>query len=92
LYSYTQDDTDKILIAAANIMRNSIKKGFLPSVEGYSGCPVFDLAYETNGILTTTRGQTCCHGIMHGTLCDNTGGKIAMVTPSYFLKYIIDCC
>lgn len=73
-------------------MRNSIKKGFLPSVEGYSGCPVFDLAYETNGILTTTRGQTCCHGIMHGTLCDNTGGKIAMVTPSYFLKYIIDCC
>lgn len=57
-----------------------------PSVGGYSGCPVFDLGYETNGIITSSRGQTCCHGIMHGTMIDNTGGKIAMVTPAFYIK------
>ena len=60
-----------------------------PSVGGYSGCPVFDLGYETNGTLTVTRDQTWCHGIMHGTMSDNTGGKIAMVTPAFYLKDLI---
>lgn len=61
-----------------------------PSVGGYSGCPVFDLGYSTNGVMTTTKEKTLCHGIMHGTMSDNTGGKIAMVTPSFYLKVIID--
>ena len=60
-----------------------------PSVGGYSGCPVFDLGYETNGVMTSSRGQTWCHGIMHGTMSDDTGGKIAMVTPAFYLKDII---
>lgn len=60
-----------------------------PSVGGYSGCPVFDLGYETNGIMTSSRGKTWCHGIMHGTMIDKTGGKIAMVTPAFYLKDII---
>lgn len=60
-----------------------------PSVGGYSGCPVFDLGYETNGIMTTTREKTWCHGFMHGTMSDDTGGKIAMVTPAFYLKDII---
>lgn len=65
-----------------------------PSIGGYSGCPVFDLGYSTNGIMTTTKEKTLCHGIMHGTMSDKTGGKIAMVTPSFYLKDIIDiqCC
>lgn len=62
-----------------------------PSMGGYSGCPVFDLGYSTNGIMTTTKEKTWCHGIMHGTMSDNTGGKIAMVTPAFYLKDIIDC-
>lgn len=62
-----------------------------PSMGGYSGCPVFDLGYSTNGIVTTTKEKTWCHGIMHGTMSDNTGGKIAMVTPAFYLKDIIDC-
>ena len=60
-----------------------------PSVGGYSGCPVFDLGYETNGIMTTTKEQTWCHGIMHGTMSDSTGGKIALVTPAFYLADLI---
>lgn len=61
-----------------------------PSVGGYSGCPVFDLGYSTNGVMTITKEKTICHGIMHGTMSDNTGGKIAMVTPTFYLLDIID--
>ena len=57
---------------------------------GYSGCPVFDLGYSTNGVMEITKGKTICHGIMHGTMSDNTDGKIAMVTPSFYLKDLID--
>lgn len=60
-----------------------------PSVGGYSGCPVFDLGYMIVGSMTTTKEKTICYGIMHGTMVDNTGGKIALVTPTYYLKDII---
>lgn len=60
-----------------------------PSVGGYSGCPVFDLGYSFNGVMAMSKEQTWCHGFMHGTMSDNTGGKIAMVTPSYYLSDII---
>ena len=62
-----------------------------PSVGGYSGCPVFDLGYSTNGVMTTSKEKTVLHGIMHGTMGDQTGGKIALVTPMYYLKDIINC-
>lgn len=61
-----------------------------PSVGGYSGCPVFDLGYSTNGVMQIRKERTWCHGIMHGTMSDNTGGKIAMVTPSFYLKDLIE--
>jgi hypothetical protein len=60
-----------------------------PSVGGYSGCPVFDLAYMVVGSMTTTKEKTICYGIMHGTLGDSTGGKLAAVTPAYYLSHII---
>lgn len=60
-----------------------------PSVGGYSGCPVFDLGYMVVGAMTTTKEKTICYGIMHGTMGDNTGGKIALVTPTYYLQDII---
>lgn len=60
-----------------------------PSVGGYSGGPVFDLGYSTNGVIQMTKETTCCHGIMHGTIIDTTGGKIAMVTPAFYLKDLI---
>lgn len=61
-----------------------------PSIGGYSGCPVFDLGYSTNGVMTVTKDRTWCHGIMHGTMSDATGGKIALVTPAFYLKDIIE--
>ncbi len=60
-----------------------------PSVGGYSGGPIFDLGYIIVGSMTTYTGQTTCHGIMHGTISDNTGGKIAAVTPCYYIKDLI---
>lgn len=60
-----------------------------PSVGGYSGGPVFDLGYVIVGVMTTQTGPTICHGIMHGTISDNTGGKIAAVTPCSYIKDII---
>jgi hypothetical protein len=41
------------------------------------------------GSMTTTKEKTICYGIMHGTLGDSTGGKLAAVTPAYYLSHII---
>lgn len=56
-----------------------------PSVGGYSGCPVVDLSIFKAGAMTTTGSGTCFYGVMHGTISDNTGGKIALVTPSFYV-------
>lgn len=60
-----------------------------PSIGGYSGAPVFDLGYSIWGVATSTKEKTILHGIIHGTLVDDTGGKIAVVTPMYFLNDLI---
>ena len=60
-----------------------------PSMGGYSGCPVFDLGYMIVGAMTTTKDKTRCYGIMHGTISDNTGGKLAAVTPAFYLAQLI---
>lgn len=60
-----------------------------PSVGGYSGCPVFDLQYTVVGNMTSTGGRTWCLGIMHGTISDQSGGKMAAVTPSFYLKDLL---
>ena len=60
-----------------------------PSVGGYSGCPVFALGYTMDGNERKIYNRSICHGIMHGTLCDDTGGKIAMVTPAFYMKDVL---
>lgn len=56
-----------------------------PSVTGYSGGPVFDLSiYKLGGIRAMGSG-TKLWGLVHGTGSDETGGKLAMVVPSYFI-------
>ncbi len=60
-----------------------------PSVGGYSGCPVLDLGYMVTGGMITEKEKAICYGIMHGTLGDDTGGKLSVVTPSYYLADII---
>lgn len=63
-----------------------------PSVGGYSGCAVYDISVHKIGSLTTTGSGTKCYGFMHGTMSDSTGGKLAMVTPSYYLYDLIQSC
>lgn len=58
----------------------------LPATGGYSGGPVFDLGYVISGAMTTTKERTVLHGIVHGTITDQTGGKLAAVTPCKYLK------
>lgn len=60
-----------------------------PSVGGYSGCPVFDLGYMIVGAMTTTKDKTRCYGVMHGTVSDETGGKLAAVTPAFYLPELM---
>ncbi|MBD3905199.1 serine protease [Chryseobacterium sp. Ch-15] len=57
-----------------------------PSIGGYSGGPVFDLGYKVDGLLTQNTGRTILHGIVHGTLSDPTGGKLAAITPLNYLN------
>lgn len=60
-----------------------------PSVGGYSGGPVFDLGYETMGSAISSKQKTVLHGIVHGTMIDDTGGKIALITPMFYVKDLI---
>lgn len=60
-----------------------------PSMGGYSGAPVLDLGYSIWGNATSTKEKTILQGIVHGTMSDNTGGKIALITPMYFLKGLL---
>lgn len=57
----------------------------LPSIGGYSGGPLFDLGYVIHGGMKTTKEHTMLHGIVHGTISDPTGGKLAAITPSSYL-------
>ena len=60
-----------------------------PSMGGYSGGPVLDLGYRIMGAIETTDSDTKIKGVVHGTLSDATGGKLALVTPTYYLRDIV---
>jgi len=84
--------------AASNVIKNvsGLDGGYISDVffmenascGGYSGCPIIDLGYRVDGLMTQTSG-TFIYGIMHGTMSDNTGGKMAVVTPAYYILDII---
>ncbi len=48
------------------------------AIGGYSGAPVFDMDSRNNGIV----------GFIKGNLNDPEGGKMALVTPALFAKYL----
>ena len=58
-----------------------------PSIQGYSGGPV--LMGLENGTISVDWNETLLVGIMHGTYSDDTGGKLAMVTPSFYIREIL---
>jgi len=61
-----------------------------PSIGGYSGGPVFDISVYKLGAMTTTGGGTRLLGLIHGTISDETGGKLAAVVPSFFILETIE--
>ncbi|MFA5261462.1 MAG: trypsin-like peptidase domain-containing protein [Candidatus Omnitrophota bacterium] len=56
-----------------------------PSIEGYSGGPVLDISIYKLGAMQTTGSGTKLWGLIHGTSSDSSGGKLAVVVPSYFI-------
>ncbi len=82
---------------ASNIIKNvTLDNGYISDIffmenascGGYSGCPVLDLGYKVTGLMTQTY-PTHIYGVMHGTMSDETGGKMAVVTPAYYILQII---
>lgn len=59
-----------------------------PSCGGYSGGPVLDLGYLV-AMNITQSSNTLLYGVIHGNIFDRTGGKMAVVTPAYYLLDII---
>lgn len=61
-----------------------------PSVGGFSGGPVFLMPgpFASGGALVFTEvpAQTLVVGLVHGTFFDNTGGKLAAIVPSKFIR------
>ena len=57
--------------------------GFLLSNLGSVRSPLDAWVLKVNG------NGTMVYGILHGTISDQTGGKLAAVTPSYYLFDLI---
>lgn len=57
-----------------------------PSIGGFSGAPIFVRpgSHSTDFGLVVG-GRLACVGLIHGTISDNTGGKLGAVVPSYFI-------
>ncbi len=62
-----------------------------PSIGGFSGVPIFEIpgAHSSHGGLVI-RGRLACVGLIHGTISDDTGGKLGAVVPSAFIIETID--
>jgi hypothetical protein len=70
-----------------------------PSIAGFSGAPVFlfpkPFASTSGAMVFTETGpgatnSILCVGIVHGTISDETGGKMSAVTPSKYILETID--
>lgn len=75
-----REDTEENILNTFQILQ-------APSMEGYSGGPVFNIDGHYSQGISITGSNTQLLGIVHGTLKDSTGGKAAAVIPSF---YIID--
>jgi Trypsin-like peptidase domain len=59
-----------------------------PSIGGFSGAPVFLTPgpFDSGGNLVLQPSLRTVVGLVHGTISDNTGGKLAAVVPSKFIR------
>lgn len=59
-----------------------------PSIGGFSGAPLFDtgLPYSTEkAAIYFDKREVRIVGLVHGTISDNTGGKMGAIVPSYYI-------
>jgi hypothetical protein len=63
-----------------------------PSIGGFSGAPVFMLsgAIVSGPSIGFTPPNSFCMGLIHGTLGDGTGGKLAAVVPTAYITETIE--
>lgn len=54
----------------------------VPSIEGCSGSGVY---FSVKKAIYMAGKATLMIGIVHGTQSDSTGGKLAVITPSYYI-------
>ncbi|MDP1945911.1 MAG: serine protease [Nitrospirota bacterium] len=61
-----------------------------PSIGGFSGGPVFQMPgpFASSGglVFPNKSAPTTVVGLVHGTISDDTGGKLAAVVPSKFIR------
>ena len=62
-----------------------------PSVQGYSGAPIFDLAesIHTASVFMPSGRRVACFGVVSSTFSDNTGGKMGAIVPTKFILELI---
>jgi hypothetical protein len=63
-----------------------------PSIGGFSGAPVFDtgLPYSTSDAAIQIDGRPIqIVGVAHGTVPDDTGGKLGLITPAHLLAELL---
>jgi trypsin-like peptidase len=64
-----------------------------PSVGGFSGAPVFDTrlphATENTGLAIEVGRDPRIVGLVHGTLPDDTGGKLGAIVPSFLILEVL---
>ncbi|RJP76531.1 MAG: serine protease [Desulfobacteraceae bacterium] len=56
-----------------------------PSTGGFSGAPVFDISRYGMEPVATPDSGTRLYGLVHGTISDDTGGKLGAVVPSHYI-------
>lgn len=62
-----------------------------PSIEGFSGAPVFTWPLSAlTGAGLTLGGKLSVVGLFKDTLSDNTGGKLGWVVPSFYIAQTIE--
>lgn len=56
-----------------------------PSTGGFSGAPIFDISHHVMEPAAKPDNGTRLYGLIHGTISDDTGGKLGAVVPSYYI-------
>ncbi|HHT9137772.1 MAG TPA: S1 family peptidase [Candidatus Wunengus sp. YC60] len=63
-----------------------------PSIGGFSGAPIFDtgLPLQIDNTMYFRPSMPLVVGLVHGTLSDDTGGKMGAIVPSYYILEAIE--